>query len=266
MIDKLSLTIYKQPDRNFLESEGTITEAQRDKIYKYMCSLDRCFVLFRPHKFSEEVNFSLPYTKIDINPKYFECLTELLKYLSQVFNSPDLSPEIFNLSRIDIASDVEGLSMKSILATLNIKRIRADNFNVYKGTIYGGTDPKIRIYDKTKEIKARFKGRNGVTPYEKHLIETGKSWIRFEIQIRNPKMTLQDLINDPTSLASYFDRLEFLRLDGNEFQGVMHFVYGLINRKHRKEMEYLRDNDLVETIKETFASDVLNWMSEKEPF
>ena len=75
--------------------------------------------------------------------------------MTQIFNCSALRLDSFNLSRVDIASDIEDLTMKSILATLNIKRIRADNFNVYKQTIYGGSDPKIRIYDKTKEIKAR---------------------------------------------------------------------------------------------------------------
>ena len=193
-------------------------------------------------------------------------LPELFQYVTQIFNCPNLSLDAFNMSRIDIAADIEDLSMKSILATLNIKRIRADNFNVHKGTIYGGTDPKIRIYDKTKEIKARLKKKNGITQYEKELLETGKSWIRFEIQIRNVKMTLQDLVNNPASLSSYFDRLEFLRVDGNESDGVMQFMYRLINRKHRKEMEYLKNTDLVEKIKAVYISNVLKWFAEKEPF
>jgi len=47
MIDKLNLTIYKQPDLNFLESQGDIIEALRDKIYKNMCVLDKGVVLYR---------------------------------------------------------------------------------------------------------------------------------------------------------------------------------------------------------------------------
>jgi len=267
MIDKLNLTIYRPPDFNFLELQGEITEAQRDKLYKYMCNLDRCAVLYRPHKFSEETNFSIPYTKIDVNPKYFECFTELFQYLSQIFGCTCLSLDAFNIARIDIAADIEDLTMKSILATLNIKRIRGDNFNVYKETIYGGSDPKIRIYDKTKEIKARSKKRSSsVTQNEKALLKSGKTWIRFEIQICHLNMTLQDLVNNPESLISYFDRLEFLRLDGNESHGIMQFLYRLINRKNRKEMEHLRNNDLVEKIKEVFLSNVSAWFAEKEPF
>jgi hypothetical protein len=149
---------------------------------------------------------------------------------------------------------------------LNIQRIRADNFNVYKETIYGGTDPRIRIYNKIKEIKARLKKGNDITQYEKELLETGKSWIRFEIQIRNPKITLQDLVNNPASLISYFDRLEFLNLDGNESHGVMQFLYRLINRKHRREMSYLKNNDLVEKIKGVYISNVSKWFEDREPF
>jgi len=266
MIDKLNLTIYRQPDINFLELQGTITEAERNRIYKYMCVLDKCVVLYRPHKFSDEVNFRIRYTKIDINPKHFECWLDCLQYLYQIFNSTDLSLDTFNISRIDIAADIEDLSMKSILATLNIKRIREDNFNFYRGTIYGGTDPKIRIYDKIKEIKARLKKKNDLTQYEKELLETGKSWIRFEIQIRNTKMTLQNLVNDPASLSFYFDRLEFFKLDGNESHTVMHFVYRLINRKHRKEIDFIKNNDLVEKIKRVYREEVSKWFQDREPF
>jgi len=266
MIDKLKLTIYKQPDVQYLESQGTITEAGRDKFYKYMCQLDRCVVFYRPHKFSDETNFSQPYTSIDINPKYFECFAELFQYLTQIFNCPDLYSDAFNISRIDIAADIQDLSMKSILASLNIKRIRADNFNIYKETIYGGTNPKIRIYDKIKEIKYRLKKKRQVTKYETHLLETKAAWIRFEIAVHSPKMSLQDLITNPASLSAYFDRLEFLWLDGNESHGVLQFVYRLINRKHRTEMEHLRDHDLVETIKGIYISNVLKWFEDREAF
>lgn len=266
MIDKLSLTIYRQPDIGFLESQGTITEAQRDKIYKNMCVLDRGVVLYRPHKFSEEVNLAIPYTKIDMNPKYFECSTEYLRHLFLIFGCGDLDLDSFDISKIDIAADIEDLTIKSILATVNIKRIRADNFNIYRGTIYGGSNPKIRIYDKTKEIKARLRKGQAITPYERYLLESGKTWIRFEIQIGNVKMTLQDLVNDPASLASYFDRLEFLSIDGNEPASVMQYLYRLIPRKYRNEMEHLKDNALVEKIKSTYISDVLKWFQYREPF
>jgi len=73
MIDKLNLTIYKQPDVKSLEVSGIITESGRNKLYKYICELDKCVVFYRPHKFSEEINFRIPYTKVDINPKNFEC-------------------------------------------------------------------------------------------------------------------------------------------------------------------------------------------------
>jgi hypothetical protein len=253
-----------QPDIKFLELHGIITEAERNKIYKYRCGLDKCVVFYRPHKFSDEVNFRLPYTKIDMNPKNFQCLTELLHLLSQIFNWLDIRLDAFNISRIDIAADIEDITIESIRAFLTIKRIRADNFSIYKDTIYGGFDPKIRIYDKIKEIISRLRKGNVITQYEKGLLETGKSWIRFEIQKRNTKMTLQDLVNNPEVLASYFDRLEFLKLDGNEAYGVMQFAYRLINRKNRKEMEQLKDNDIVERIKERYLLKVTEWIG--EPF
>ncbi len=63
--------------------------------------------------------------------------------------------------------------MESILATLNIKRI-PDNFSVIKGTIYGGNNPKFRIYDKIKEIKNSIKKEECITEYEKDFLKLGK--------------------------------------------------------------------------------------------
>ena len=266
MIDKLNLTIYKQPDVSFLESHGTITESERNKIYRFMCELDKCFLLYRPHKFSDEVNFTIPYSKVDLNPKYFICFAELEAYLKILFNDPDLDIENFNVSRIDIAADTDMITVERLLSVMNVKHIRSESFQVYKGTIYAGTDPKVRIYDKVKEIKYRKKRGHTITEYEKGLLESGKKWTRFEIQIRGVRKNLREIADDPFSLASYFDRLEIIKTNGDETHGIMQFIYRFINRKFRKEIESLKDHDLIEQLKDIFKSDVAAWFAEKEPF
>ncbi len=74
MIDKLNLTIYVPPDRNYPRIMGKISEDQQRLKFINLCvNLDKAIILY-PHKFTEEVNLSIAFTKIDINPKYFECL------------------------------------------------------------------------------------------------------------------------------------------------------------------------------------------------
>ena len=175
-----------------------------------------------------------------------------------------LKAEDFRLSRIDLAADIEGLTMEIILATMHIKRIH--NFSVINGTIYAGSNPKFRIYDKVKEIKSRIKKGERITKYEKGLLESGKSYVRFEVEIRNVKKNLQTLKDDPLSLVQYFDRLEFFKLDAIEPCGIMQYMYPLVNRKFRKQLEEFNDVDLVERIKAQCKKSLIEWFREKEPF
>jgi len=267
MIDYLSLTINIPPKKDYIENHGEITEDKsRKEIYKFMCKLDKALVLFLPHKFNEKRNSRIRFTKIIINPKDFICYDDMEVYLFAIFDNPDLKPEDLKISRIDIAADIEDLISESLLATLNIKRIRIDSFSFFKGTIYGGSSIKIRIYDKVKEIKAKLKKGKEISEYENGLLESGKKWTRFEIEVKKPNMTLKDMIDNYESLASYFDRLEFFKHDDNEKSGIMQIMYKNINRKFRKQLEELKDNNLVEKIKAKYIESVTKWIASEEPF
>ena len=154
--------------------------------------------------------------------------------------------------------------MEIILATMHIKRIH--NFSVIKGTIYAGYNPKFRIYDKVKEIKNSIKKGEHITEYEKGLLESGKSYVRFEVEIRNIKKNLKTLRDDPLSLVPYFDRLEFFKLDAIKPCGIMQYMYPLVNRKFRKQLEEFKDVDLIERIKAQCKKSLIEWFREKEPF
>jgi Phage replication protein CRI len=268
MIDKLSLTAYSLPDIKYLEEWGDIREDEgRRNIYRYLCRLDKSVVLYEPHKFSESVNAALPFTKIDINPKYFNCYLEFESYLFDIFRGSFIEVGELNVSRIDIAADIEDFPIDCILSMLRIARIRTESLSLYRGTIYAGTNPKIRIYDKGKEIRSRQRKGGEITEYEKRLVESGKSWTRFEIQIRTQKKTLGSIVSDPSVFASYFDRLEIFNFTGNEGNGVLQCLSKYINRKFRAELEKYRDLDIVETIKKQYVGNVTGWFDPtKEPF
>ena len=231
-----------------------------------MCLLDKAIVLYVPHKFSDMTNAHIPVSKVDINPKYFSCYSEMLSYIFAMFVI-NVKEDDFNSSRIDIAGDIEGISTDSILSMLRVERIRPESLSLFKGTIYAGTNPKIRIYNKVDEIKARLRRGADITDYEKMIIESGKIYTRFEIQIRLSKKTLKDIADDPESFASYFDRLQVFDFGDDDHTGVLQVRYKYINYKLRDQLEKYRNFDLVKTLKDKYIKEVKDWFNPaKEPF
>jgi hypothetical protein len=222
-------------------------------------------VFYYPHKFSDSTNARIPFTKIDISPKHFTCFDELEASLKVLFIEPEFDINTLNVSRIDLAADIEGITTSTLLSIMNVKHIRAESFNVFKGTIYAGSDPKVRIYNKVKEIRTRSKYQE-ITAYEKSVLESRKEWTRFEIQIRRIGKNLKELSDNPLSLSSYFDRLEFIRTDCYETHGIMQFIHRLVNRKFRKQIEELKNTDLIERIKDTYNATTIEWFKDREPF
>lgn len=271
MIDKLSLTIYSQPNFQYLELNGEIIEDQyRRNMYKYLCKLDQNMtVLYEPHKFSDVRNDMIPFTKIDLNPKHFECFDLMLAHLFAIFKydeSNHVSGEQFNITRLDVAVDLEDFNIKHILSSLHVKNIRDENMSFYKGTIYAGSDPKIRIYNKNKEIKSRLKKGWDITQYEKELLESGKDHTRFEIQKRHLGLKLDQLPNAAEGLVAYFDRLEFFDLKIDCACTVMQYLYKQINRKFRADLEKFKNMQIVPELKEKYIKEVREWFVSKEPF
>src|SRR5271157_1135624 len=108
MIDKLSLTTFKLPNREYLEEKGDIIEdLYRTRLFKYLCRLDKATVLFWPHKFNEITNHMIAQTKIDLNPKYFNSYDEMLSYIFLLFDFFSIKDDDFSVSRVDIAADIE---------------------------------------------------------------------------------------------------------------------------------------------------------------
>lgn len=268
MIDKLNLTVYKVPDYEYLNIHGDLkVDEYRQHIYKDMYFLEKAVVFCRPHKFSDKTNARTPYTKIDLNPKYFESFNSMWALICLIFNSPGLTPDMFNVTRIDIAVDIKDITTVNLLSMLNVKRIRSGSFNFYKGTIYAGSNPKIRIYDKVKEIKARLKKGEGITAYENELLVSGDVYTRFEIQARPERNSLKAVLDDTEALVLYFDRLEIFNYPDNEASGIMQIIYGLINRKDRNKLDQYKDLHIVEKIKNQFLVSLNNWLKPaEEPF
>lgn len=267
VLDKLSLVTSVMPDTEYLKSHGELMEDKYGlRLYKYMYRLHRAVLLACPHKFSASINEKIAFTKVEINPQRFECYDEMLAYLFSMFKEGLVSQESFSVTRIDIAVDLENFPLDCLLGMLRIKRIRSDSLSFFKGTIYAGSDPKIRIYDKTKELKSKEKKGKELTAYEEGILGSGKSYTRFEIQIRGEKKNLQDIKTESLLLRDYFDRLEFFQLGDNGTSGILHILYKYINRKFRKEIERYKNHNLVEELKERYKAQINDWFSEREPF
>lgn len=267
-IDKLSLTTHEMVKADYLKEFWSVKEdTHRLKLYKYFCEMDYAQVMWRPHKFSDETNMRIPYSKIDINPKHFDCFQFLYDYVANIFNGqPDL--EYLNISRIDLTADIENLPMDVVFSRLHVPGFNRDSLSLYKGTIYIGSNPKIRIYDKTKEIKHRQRKGWNITEWEKSIVESGKQITRFEIQLSNFKGCLKDVVNDPASLVSHFDRIRFYDFEDKEKIGSMvgglYFLMTKINRKLRGNLDIFRSQELETMIKENYIASAKEWFQGKE--
>ena len=145
---------------------------------------------------------------------------------------------------------------------------RRDSVSFYKGsTIYIGSNPKIRIYDKTKEISARLKTEGDVSESEMEILKSGKQITRFEIQIRSYKGTLKDVAADPVSLVSYFDRIQFYNFEDYckiAALGGLHLLLSKIPRKNRAVFEKFKDKDIEVQIRTNYITSVKEWFERKD--
>lgn len=264
-IDKLNLTIYEAPDIQYLEWSGDVKKDEyRMKHYQYFCKLDKAEVMWKPHKYSAETNLNFPYCKIDINPKYFDNFVDLYNYMMRIFGE-DKTIELskFRVTRIDLASDIEGLSFDTAISRLYVLGYRRDGLSIIAGsTMYLGSNPLIRVYDKLKEIKYRVKKGHLITEYEKNILEAKKTVTRFEIAIQPKQMTLEDVVNDPCGLASYFDKCRFYNFEDDEkisSLGGLQFLMSQMRREKRAAFEKYKDNQLASLIKENYIASVTDW-------
>ena len=273
-LDMLNLTTYAQIDQSYFEKYEEVREDKSGKrLYKYFVQTDLAQIMWKPHKFGPETNDKIPQTKVDINPKGFKSFNQLSQYLMGRFHPAEpMSLERFFISRIDLKADVEDLPIDVVLSRLHVQGYRRDSVSLIKGrTIYIGANPKIRIYDKTAEIKARKRkeDRKGkrrwkalLPEWDQAILESGKQITRFEIQARNYKGTLSYLLDHYDSLVSYFDRLKFYNFeDDSKIASIMplQLLLSKIPRKARAQFDQFRDTELDRRIRENFTTTSRAW-------
>ncbi|MBI4822819.1 MAG: hypothetical protein HY805_01120 [Nitrospirae bacterium] len=80
-------------------------------------------------------------------------------------------------------------------------------------------------------------------------------------------MNLQDVLDNPESIASYFDRIDIFGFNGDEITGVMQFIFSLMGRKSRIELKRHIDNDIKAEMKKRFIASHSEWLkTPDEPF
>ncbi len=268
-IGNLSLTTSLKPDISKLKEPGrTRKDNARRRIYKNFCQLEFAEVMWEPHKFDLTTNLSIRNTKIDIHSKYFDRFYLLKEYLLNLFpNSNEIELDQFNISRIEIHSDIETLPLDIVLARLWVMGYRRESVNFYKGnTIYIGTNPKIRIFNKTSQLLNKYAKKGNLTENEMKMMN-GKSLTRFSIEIGNLKMNLIELENNSKELVSYFDRFKFYNFEDDESinrMGGFQFLMSKIRREHRKSLEKYKDKELERLMKENFNSSINQWFKKEK--
>jgi hypothetical protein len=267
-LDKLNLTIYEPPDSELLKEIGFVSEdIYRNRFYRYFCNLDHTQVMWKPHKFGPELNERMAYTKLDCSPKHFSCFQELIDNLQNYFSAPNpISLDRFMISRVDVKADIENLPLDVVQARLFVKGLRKDSLSIYKGTIYMGVDPKIKIYDKTKEIKARQRKKVELTEWEEEVLKDKKEITRIEVAIKRPGLTLEELVRKPESLVSYLERLEFFNLEDDQnisAVGGLQMIMRNTRREFRNALKEFTDKRIRELIREDYLEGVKTWFSNK---
>lgn len=175
-IGNLSLTTFLKPDIYKLKESGrTRKDNARRRIFKNFCKLEFAEVMWEPHKFDLVTNWGIHNTKIDIHPKYFDRFYLLKEYLLNLFPNDEIELDQFNISRVEIYSDIETLPLDIVLARLWVMGYRRESVSFYKGnTIYIGTNPKIRIFNKTSQLLNKYAKKGNLTENEMNLMN-GKS-------------------------------------------------------------------------------------------
>ncbi len=268
-LDKLNLTTFSSADTSLLYEIGDVVEDKhRTHFYRFFCKLEYAEVMWKPHRFGDETNFKFPFLKIDINPKYFESFVSMLGYLKNLLGVEDLDMTSLNVSRLDLKSDIYDLPIDVVLSRLHATGFRRESLSLYKSSIYVGSNPKIRAYDKSREILSRLKKGKDVLDWEREINSSGKQLTRFEIQLRHLKMSLWDIANNPLELASHFDRLKFYNFEDDgkiASMGGLQLLMSKVSRKHRQALEKYRDHDLEALVRQNFIDGLSQWFGIGEP-
>lgn len=265
----LNLTTQLKPNIPLFKKKGLVKQDNRkQRLYKYFVKLGFAEIFWEPHKFGRLTNWGIPFTKINIHPKHFYRFYLLKEYLLNLFpNSNENELDQFNISRIEIHSDIEILPLDIVLARLWVMGYRRESVSFYKGnTIYIGTNPKIRIFNKTSQLLNKYIKKGNLTENEMNTMN-GKPITRFSIEIGNLKMNLMELENNSKELASYFDRFKFYNFEDDENinrMGGFQLLMSKIRREHRKSLEKYKDKELERLIKKNFNSSINEWFKKKK--
>jgi hypothetical protein len=266
----LNLTTDLKPNIPLFKKKGWVKQDNpKRRLYKYFVKLDYVEIFWEPHKFGRLTNWGIPHTKIDIHPKHFDRFAFMKDYLFDLFPKHiELELNSFNVSRIEIHSDIENLPLDTVLARLWVMGYRRESVSFYKGnTLYIGSNPKIRIFNKSKQVLNKVAKGKPLSKVEKAILKGNWQLTRFSIEIRNFGRSLQDIANDPNKLVSYFDRFKFYNFEDDGIipkLGGLQILMSKIRREHRKAFQEFRDKDLEKLIRKNFLSSINQWFKEEK--
>ena len=265
-IDKLNLTIYEPPDTELLEEIGIVSEDEyRNRFYKYFCNLGPIQIMWKPHKYGPESNEKIAYTKIDCSPKHFSSFQELMRCVQSYFSTPNvISLDRFTISRVDVKADIENLPLDVVQARLFMKGLRKSSSKFIYGSIYMGKNPMTRIYDKLGELKYQKKKGADLTAWEEKVLTEEKEVTRFEVVIKRPGLTLDQLAKAPGYLVSYLEKLEFYDFEDDDniaAVGGLQLLLRNTRREFRKGLDGFKDKALKQLIRENSLVGVRTWFN-----
>jgi hypothetical protein len=268
MIDTLVVTTDEKIDPVNLcgekVSQSWSGETMRKKIYRFSVAWEHFFVSYEPHKFGECRNNRIGYTRVDTHPGEFESYVELLSELCVLFGCDVKRVLSMKVTRVDICADVVGLSVSDVQRMFCIDRVHS--YNVYKGTIYAGSDPKYRIYDKRAEIRSREQMGKNLSVYDKRILQE-KICTRFEIQVKKGcECSLGTLPVALDKLLNNFNNLNVYNYPDIEKSPFFQTLYSGYPRKFRERLSEFWSGRFVEDLKARCKSGISAWLSGSEEY
>ena len=243
--------VSASPDVDLIKQNYEIIEKNRSMLYKYYCKMERCILFYYPHKFTESVNSKIGYSKVVLNPKFYSGISDIQETMETIFGV-NYDFQKTKVNKIELACDTPDIDMSIILSIMTVRNSNYERFSIYKGTIYNGENPRLKIYDKNKEILFR-KGKGlPVTEQEEKMLASGLNYTRFEISIKNFSWSMKELKKDYSELVYIFDRIQFFDITGYT---LLQSAISNFSRPAKEKIKSLENNKLFFDAKENFKND-----------
>jgi hypothetical protein len=269
VLDNLTLTSKYMINTDIVKSAGNwyikdSSESLSCDFYRYMADNGLMKLFWYPDRFGPETTAAIAQSRIHFNPKRFVSFEDAYFVINRLF-SPSIAMSSLSVSGVDCCADFPGIDVGSVINRLRVAGMRQDSYRYeFNSTIYVGSRggrTSWKIYDKKKEILFRQKKGKELSPYDLAVLATPGFVCRFEVTLRQLKITLNNLHSFLPILANEFDNLQLFGEHGAPW--ALSYLWPMLSRSNRDKLlnEHLLPINSV--LKDKFLEGAYAWL---QPF